>query len=154
MEEYLFDFGCDRQLDSGRGAEFDGDSGGIDALSHTLTLGEYILERPSFGKLYSECAVTAQRARRGKHKVSHPSQSRKSVRVGSQLFTQPRGFRQPPGNERRSRIMAKVQAIQHARRDRHDILEGSSQLYANRVGARIDPKIRVGKCSLDDFRGD
>lgn len=150
----MFDLGCNRQLDSGRSAELDGDPGSIDALSDALPLGEYFLERPSAGELYSECPVTTQGTGRSKHKVSHAGQSRKSVRVGSQLFAQPRCFREPPCDERCSRIVAKLQPIQQAGRDRHDILERSSQLHANRVGARIDSKVRVGKRPLDDFRCD
>src|SRR5881296_561859 len=149
FEEHRAHFPADRHRDAGAAGESQRRGHGAHALRDHRGCRLDLAESAASRDPAPEGAVAAERARAGQHEVAQTGQPEERGWLGAQRDTEPHDLGEPPGDERRSRVLPEREPVAEPGGDGDDVLQRPRDLDADHVAVRVEPEGRSGERALE-----
>src|SRR5437773_1221001 len=149
FEEHGAHFPADRHRDAGAPGAAQRRGYGAHALRDHRGCRLDLAEGAASRDLAPEGAVAAERARAGQHEVAQTGEAEEGGRLGAQRHAEPHDLGEPPGDERRSRVLPEREPVAEPGGDGDDVLQRRRDLDADHVAVRVEPERRSGERALE-----
>ena len=109
--------------------------------------------RAAAAELDTDVAIAAEIARARQHEIAETAEAGQRVAPPAFRARKPRDFDQAARDERRHRVVAEAEPLDHAGGDRDHVLQRAADLDAGDVVAHIQAQARPAELLLDPGRG-
>ena len=124
------------------------------AFHHLANLLLRVFHIAALSEHHAKAAVTRLVVGTGQHQIAQASHPHKGGRIGTQRFAQAGHLGQTAGDQRRTGVGTKTNAVGHPGANRNHVLHRAAQLHADKIGVAVNAEALAAVQQLLEIVGE